>query len=211
VTAIVVVTFLVLAIGFRSLLVPLKAIVLNLVAVAAAFGAVTLVFQEGIGARLVGVAGPLGGIFPAIPVLVFCVVFGLSMDYEVFLVARVRQARLAGRAEREAIAEGLAQTGRLITSAAAIMIVVFGAFTLEDFLLMKMLGFALAVAVLLDATVMRLAVSPALLALAGRWNWWPGERASDIGMDVSPGVAAHEIPEWTNASPRATVERLRSE
>ena len=211
VTAIVVVTFLVLAIGFRSLLVPLKAIVLNLVAVAAAFGAVTLVFQEGIGARLVGVAGPLGGIFPAIPVLVFCVVFGLSMDYEVFLVARVRQARLAGRAEREAIAEGLAQTGRLITSAAAIMIVVFGAFMLEDFLLMKMLGFALAVAVLLDATVMRLAVSPALLALAGRWNWWPGERASDIGMDVSPGVAAHEIPEWTNASPRATVERLRSE
>ena len=173
---VVVATFVVLAVGFRSFLVPLKAIVLNLVAVAGAFGAVKLVFQDGYGASLLGLSGPLGGIFPAIPVLVFCVVFGLSMDYEVFLVARVREARLAGRAERAAIADGLAHTGRLITSAAAIMIVVFGAFMAGDFLLMKMLGFALAVSVLLDATVMRLAVSPALLALAGRFNWWPGDR-----------------------------------
>jgi RND superfamily putative drug exporter len=173
---VVLATFVVLAVGFRSLLVPLKAIVLNLVAVAGAFGAVKLVFQDGYGASLLGLSGPLGGIFPAIPVLVFCVVFGLSMDYEVFLVARVREARLAGRGERGAIADGLAHTGRLITSAAAIMIVVFGAFMAGDFLLMKMLGFALAVSVLLDATVMRLAVSPALLALAGRWNWWPGDR-----------------------------------
>jgi uncharacterized membrane protein YdfJ with MMPL/SSD domain len=107
-------------------------------------------------------------------VLVFCIVFGLSMDYEVFLVARVREARMSGLGEREAIAHGLSRTGGLITSAAAIMIVVFGAFMLGDFLLIKMLGFSLAVAVLLDATVMRLAVSPALLTLAGRWNWWPG-------------------------------------
>jgi RND superfamily putative drug exporter len=156
--------------------VPLKAIALNLLAVAAAFGAVTLVFQDGIGARWLGIAAPLGAIFPAIPVLVFCVVFGLSMDYEVFLVARVREARQRGAEERAAIADGLADTARLITSAAAIMIVVFGAFMFADFLLMKMLGFALAVAVLLDATVMRLAVSPALLALAGKWNWWPGRR-----------------------------------
>jgi hypothetical protein len=140
---IVVATFLVLAIGFRSVLVPLKAIALNLLVVAGAFGAVTLVFQDGIGASLLGVAGPVDGIFPAIPVLVFCVVFGLSMDYEVFLVARVREARLAGLGEREAFASGLVHTGRLITSAAAIMLVVFGAFMLGDFLLMKMLGFAL--------------------------------------------------------------------
>jgi len=173
---VVLATFVVLAVGFRSVLVPLKAVVLNLVAVAGAFGAVTLVFQDGYGASLLGLSGPLGGIFPAIPVLVFCVVFGLSMDYEVFLVARVREARVAGRGERDAIADGLAHTGRLITSAAAIMIVVFGAFMAGDFLLMKMLGFALAVSVLLDATVMRLAVSPALLTLAGRWNWWPGDR-----------------------------------
>jgi RND superfamily putative drug exporter len=183
-------TFIVLAIGFRSVLVPLKAIALNLLAVAAAFGAVTLVFQDGVGASLLGLAGPLDAIFPAIPVLVFCIVFGLSMDYEVFLVARVREARLAGLGEREAIAHGLSHTGGLITSAAAIMIVVFGAFMLGDFLLIKMLGFALAVAVLLDATVMRLAVSPALLTLAGRWNWWPGDdggkRQAASGKQESP-------------------------
>jgi RND superfamily putative drug exporter len=98
----------------------------------------------------------------------------------VFLVARVREARRAGLPERAAIASGLVHTGGLITSAAAIMIVVFGAFTLGDFLLIKILGFALAAAVFLDATVMRLAISPALLALAGRWNWWPGDR---IGRD----------------------------
>ena len=166
-------TFVVLAMGFRSLLVPLKAIVLNLLVVAGTFGAVTLVFQDGFGASLLGLRGALDGIFPTIPVLVFCVVFGLSMDYEVFLVARVRESRMNGRSEREAIAEGLATTGQLITSAAAIMVVIFGAFMFSNFLLMKMLGFALAVAVLLDATVMRLAVSPALLAIAGRWNWWP--------------------------------------
>jgi RND superfamily putative drug exporter len=176
VALIVVATLVVLAVGFRSLLVPLKAIILNLLAVAAAFGAVTLVFQDGIGAALLGLDGPLGYVFPAVPVLVFCVVFGLSMDYEVFLVARVREARLTGLDEGAAIADGLTHTARLITSAAAIMVIVFGAFMLGDFLLMKMLGFALAVAVLIDATVMRLAVSPALLALAGRWNWWPGDR-----------------------------------
>jgi RND superfamily putative drug exporter len=134
---------------------------------------VTLVFQEGSGASLLGVSGPLGRVFPAIPVLVFCVVFGLSMDYEVFLVARVREILVAGLGEREALAEGLTQTARLISSAAAIMIAVFGAFMLGDFLLMKVLGFALAFAVLIDATVMRLAISPALLVVAGRWNWWP--------------------------------------
>jgi RND superfamily putative drug exporter len=170
---IVIATLVALAIGFRSLLVPLKAVVLNLLVVAASFGAVTLVLQEGSGASLLGVSGPLGRVFPAIPVLVFCVVFGLSMDYEVFLVARVREIRVAGLGEREAIAEGLTQTARLISSAAAIMIAVFGAFMLGDFLLMKVLGFALAFAVLIDATVMRLAISPALLVIAGRWNWWP--------------------------------------
>lgn len=184
-------TFVVLAIGLRSILVPIKALALNLLAVAGAFGAVTLVFQDGHGASLLGMSAPLDGVFPAIPVLVFCTVFGLSMDYEVFLVARVREARRAGLSERDAIAEGLARTGGVITSAAAIMVVVFGAFTLGDFLLIKMLGFGLAVAVLLDATVMRLALSPALLALAGKWNWWPGERAvrSSLGS-VHKGAPA---------------------
>jgi RND superfamily putative drug exporter len=160
--------------AFRSLLVPLKAVALNLLSVLGALGALVLVFQDGHGARLLGLAGPADGIFPIVHALVFCTVFGLSMDYEVFLVARVAEARQAGLAEDEALAEGIARTGPVITSAAAIMIAVFAAFTLGDFVLLKMLGFALAVAVLLDATVIRMAIGPALLRVAGRWNWWPG-------------------------------------
>lgn len=167
-------TLVALMIGFRSVLIPVKAVVLNLLSVAGAYGAVVLVFQEGHGAALVGLDGPLGGVFPTIPILVFCVVFGLSMDYEVFLVSRVAEARRS-MGEREAVIEGVARTGGVITSAAAIMIAVFAAFTLGKFQFIKVLGFALAVAVLLDATIVRMAVGPALLVLAGRWNWWPGD------------------------------------
>ncbi len=175
VIAVTTATFIALFVGFRSVLIAMKAIALNLFSVAVAFGAVVLVFQDGFGSELLGLTEPLGGTFPAIPLLVFCVVFGLSMDYEVFLVARVAEARRAGMGEDDAIVEGLARTGGMITSAAAIMIAVFGAFMLGDFVLIKILGFALVVAVLVDATVMRVAIGPALLKLGGRWNWWPGE------------------------------------
>ncbi len=160
--------------GFRSVLIPLKAVVLNLLSVAAALGATVLVFQDGHGVRLLGLPGPIDGLFPAVPIIVFCVVFGLSMDYEVFLVARVAEAHRAGASASDAVAEGLGRTGGVITSAAAVMIVVFAACALSEFLLIKILGLALAVAVLLDATLVRIAVGPALLRLAGRWNWWPG-------------------------------------
>jgi RND superfamily putative drug exporter len=96
------------------------------------------------------------------------------MDYEVFLVARVLEARRAGMSETEAIPEGMARTAGLITSAAAIMIVVFAAFTFGNFLVVKMIGFTLATAVLIDATLVRIVIGPALLRLAGDWNWWPG-------------------------------------
>jgi RND superfamily putative drug exporter len=167
-------TLVALFVGFRSVLVPLKAVLLNLVSVGAAFGAAVLVFQDGYGAGLLGLTGPLDGIFPAVPLLVFCTVFGLSMDYEVFIVARVAEAKRAGASDADAIVEGVRRTGGVITSAALIMTVVFGAFMLGDFVLMKILGFALATAVLIDVTIVRLALGPALLALAGRWNWWPG-------------------------------------
>ena len=170
-------TLLVLGVALRSLLIPLKAVVLNLLSVGAAFGAMVLVFGDGIGVHLLGHTTPPGGTFPMIPVLVFCVVFGLSMDYELFLVSRVREARRTGASDTDAIVEGVARTGGVITSAAAIMIVVFGAFMLGDVLLIQMLGFALTVAVLIDATVVRMAIGPALLQLAGRWNWWPGGHA----------------------------------
>ena len=175
VLTVVVVTLVSLLIGFRSALVAIKAVALNLFSVAVAFGAVVLVFQDGHGIRALGLDSALGGTFPAIPLIVFCVVFGLSMDYEVFLVARIAEARDLGLSDDEAIVEGLARTGGLITSAAAIMIAVFAAFMLGDFVLIKILGFALSVAVLVDATVMRIAIGPALLKLGGRWNWWPGK------------------------------------
>src|SRR5579863_4996382 len=160
--------------GFRSLFAAVKAIALNLLSVAAAFGALVLVFQDGHGSRFFGVPEGTGSIFPIVPIVAFAIVFGLSMDYEVFLVARVLEARRSGLSESEAIPEGLARTAGLITSAAAIMIVVFAAFTFGSLLVVKMLGFALAVAVFIDATLVRVVIGPALLRIAGDWNWWPG-------------------------------------
>jgi RND superfamily putative drug exporter len=164
--------------GFRSLFVAVKAIALNLLSVGASFGALVLVFQEGHGSGLLGVPGGTGSIFPLVPIVAFAIVFGLSMDYEVFLVARVLEARRSGLSEMDAIPEGLARTAGLITSAAAIMIVVFAAFTFGNFLVVKMIGFTLAVAVLIDATLVRIVIGPALLRLAGDWNWWPGGLAA---------------------------------
>jgi RND superfamily putative drug exporter len=171
---VVIATLLALLAGFRSLFAAVKAIALNLVSVAASFGALVLVFQDGHGSRLLGVPGGTGSVFPLVPIVAFAIVFGLSMDYEVFLVARVLEARRSGLSELEAIPEGLAKTAGLITSAAAIMIVVFAAFTFGHFLVVKMIGFTLAIAVLIDATLVRIIIGPALLRVAGDWNWWPG-------------------------------------
>lgn len=181
-------TLLALLVAFRSIFVAIKAILLNMLSVAAAFGALVLVFQDGHGSRWVGISGGTGGVFPVVPILAFAIVFGLSMDYEVFLVARVLEARRSGLSERDAIAEGLARTGSVITSAASIMVVVFAAFTLGGFLAIKMLGFTLAVAVLFDATLVRMVIGPALLHLAGDWNWWPwGLAGANAGLADGEG------------------------
>jgi RND superfamily putative drug exporter len=166
-------SLLALLIGLRSLFAAVKAILLNLLSVGASFGALVVVFQEGHGSKLFGLDGPTGTVYPIVPILSFAIVFGLSMDYEVFLVARVLEERRRGLSERAAVIEGLARTAGLITSAAAIMIAVFTAFTVGSFLVVQMLGFTLAVAVFIDATVVRMVVGPALLQLAGDWNWWP--------------------------------------
>jgi RND superfamily putative drug exporter len=166
-------SLLALLIGLRSLFAAVKAVLLNLLSVGASFGALVLVFQEGHGSKLFGLDGPTGTVYPIVPVLSFAIVFGLSMDYEVFLVARVLEERRGGLSERSAVIEGLARTAGLITSAAAIMIAIFIAFTVGSFLVVQMLGFTLAVAVFIDATVVRMVVGPALLQLAGDWNWWP--------------------------------------
>jgi RND superfamily putative drug exporter len=166
-------SLLALLIGLRSLFAAVKAILLNLLSVGASFGALVVVFQDGHGSKLFGLEGPTGSVYPIVPILSFAIVFGLSMDYEVFLVARVLEERRRGLGERSAVIEGLARTAGLITSAAAIMIAVFTAFTLGSFLVVQMLGFTLAGAVLIDATVVRIVVGPALLQLAGDWTWWP--------------------------------------
>ncbi len=166
-------SLLALLIGLRSLFAAVKAILLNLLSVGASFGALVVVFQEGHGSKLFGLHGPTGSVYPIVPILSFAIVFGLSMDYEVFLVARVLEERRGGLSERSAVIEGLARTAGLITSAAAIMIAIFTAFTVGSFLVVQMLGFTLAVAVFIDATVVRMVVGPALLQLAGDLNWWP--------------------------------------
>jgi putative drug exporter of the RND superfamily len=184
---VVVGTLIALLAGFRSLFAAVKAIALNLLSVAASFGVLVLVFQDGHGVRFFGVPEGTGSIFPIVPIVAFAIVFGLSMDYEVFLVARVLEERRSGLSEEEAIPEGMARTAGLITSAAAIMIVVFAAFTFGSFLVVKMLGFTLAVAVLIDATLVRIVIGPALLRVAGDWNWWPGGLATTRGAPVIGG------------------------
>ncbi len=173
---IVVGSFVALLLGFRSLLGAFKAVALNLFSVAAAMGVTVLVFQQGYGSEWLGVAHPLDGLFPAVPIIVFCVVFGLSMDYEVFLLSRVAEGIRKGMSNRDAVVHGLSQTAGIISSAALVMVVVFAGFAMGDFLVIKILGFSLAVAILFDATLVRLAIGPALLQLGGRWNWWPGIR-----------------------------------
>jgi putative drug exporter of the RND superfamily len=169
-------TGLMLAVVFRSLLVPLKAVIMNTLSVSATFGLIVLVFQHGIGAGLFGLDGSTSAIFVVVPVLVFAVVFGLSMDYEVFLLARVKEAFDKTGNNDKATEEGLSATASVITSAALIMILVFGVFAFARVLAMQFLGFGLAVAVLLDATIIRMVLVPAIMHLAGEWNWWPGVR-----------------------------------
>jgi RND superfamily putative drug exporter len=169
-------TAIMLFIAFQSVLVPLKAVVMNCISVAATFGLVVLVFQQGYGARLFGLDGPTEAIYVIVPVLVFAVVFGLSMDYEVFLLSRIKEAFDRTGRNDQATMEGLAATASVITSAAAIMIIVFGAFAFARVLAAQLMGFGLAVAVLLDATIIRMVLVPAFMHIAGRWNWWPGGR-----------------------------------
>ena len=176
-----------LLLGLRSLFAAVKAILLNLLSVGASFGTLVLVFQEGHGSRVFGLDGPTGAVFPIVPILAFAIVFGLSMDYEVFLVARVLEERRRGLSERSAVIEGMARTAGLITSAAAVMIAIFIAFTVGSFLVVQMLGFTLAVAVFIDATVVRMVVGPALLQLAGDWNWWP------FGLYGAPVTSEKEL------------------
>lgn len=161
---------------FRSILLPIKAALCNALSITAAFGVIVWVFQEGHGVELFGLDGPVP-LDPYVPMMLFAVLFGLSMDYEVFLLAAVRQAWVRGATPKDAVTRGLAETGGVISAAAIIMIAVFLSFTLSPNPVIKVFGVGLAAAVFVDATVIRLLLVPAVMTLLGRaaW-WWPGRR-----------------------------------
>jgi RND superfamily putative drug exporter len=169
-----VITFVLLFLLTGSIVLPLKAIVLNLLSLSAAFGALVWVFQEG----HLGALGttPTGTMEANIPVLMFCVAFGLSMDYEVFLLARIREFWLASGRTRadsdESVALGLARTGRVVTAAALIMATSFAALIAAQVSFMRIFGLGLTLAVLVDATLVRMALLPAFMKVMGKWNWW---------------------------------------
>jgi putative drug exporter of the RND superfamily len=171
VPAVLLVTFVVLLAHLRSLLIPLKAIALNLLSVLASYGFLILLFQDGHGSGLVGLTPP-GGLNAFIVLMLFTILFGLSMDYEVFLMSAIRTRYLLTGDSADAVARGIATTGRTITSAAAIMISLFLAFGFTQLIATREFGLGLAFAVVLDATIVRLVLLPALMALFGRANWW---------------------------------------
>ncbi len=164
-------SFIVLLLAFRSLLVPLKAAAMNLLSVAAAYGIVTAVFQLGWGASLIGLDHSIP-IVSFVPLLMFAILFGLSMDYEVFLLTQMREHYKQSGDARKAVIEGLANTGRVITSAAAIMVCVFTSFVLNGNPLVKEFGVGLAVAIAIDATLVRCLLVPAIMVLLGKRAWW---------------------------------------
>ena len=169
--AILLFSFILLMLVFRSLLVPLKAVIMNLLSIGAAYGVIVAVFQNGFLKDFVGI-GKEGPIEAWAPMMLFAIVFGLSMDYEVFLLSRIKEEYDRDGDNAVAVAHGLANTARLITAAAAIMICVFGSFILGDMRVLKLLGFGLAFAVFIDATIVRLVLVPATMELLGARNWW---------------------------------------
>ena len=171
---VVLLSFMLLALVFRSIAIPIKAIVMNVLSIAAAYGLLVIVFQEGAGAHLFDFQ-PTGATQVYLPLLTFAVLFGLSMDYEVFLLGRIKEEWERTGDNEAAVERGLGRTGAVITAAAAIMVVVFAAFVFARLTEVKSLGFSLAVAVFIDATLIRIILVPAAMQLLGNWNWWfPG-------------------------------------
>jgi putative drug exporter of the RND superfamily len=164
-------SFLLLTLVFRSLFLPLKAIVMNLLSVGAAYGMLVVVFQFGLGERLFHFTSP-GYLQVYLPLFTFALLFGLSMDYEVFLIGRIKEQWERTGDNTSAVAHGLEHTARAITSAAAIMVAVFASFAFTHVLETQEMGFALATAILVDATIIRVILAPAAMRLMGHWNWW---------------------------------------
>jgi RND superfamily putative drug exporter len=192
--AVLLLSFLLLLTVFHSIVVPLKAVIMNMLSIGAAFGAMVAVFQWGFGASLIGV-GKEGPIEAWGPMMMFAIVFGLSMDYEVFLLTRVREEfDRNGGDNGAAVADGLAATGRVISAAAAIMVFVFGAFMIGDDRALKMIGFGLAFAIFIDATIVRLILVPSAMELLGNKNWWAPSWLVKLLPTIRVEADAHTAP-----------------
>ena len=193
-------SFLLLLVAFHSPLISLKAAVMNLLSVGAAYGVMTLFAKGGTLGQLIGIDHEVP-IAPFMPVMMFAILFGLSMDYEVFLISRIREEYLKDRDVRRAVADGLAKTARVITAAAAIMVVVFLAFLAAPDVFLKLFGIGLASAIFLDATLVRMVLVPAVMQLLGDRNWWIPSWLERIlpELDVEPAG----LPD--RPSPRVTA------
>jgi RND superfamily putative drug exporter len=191
-------TMVILFLLFGSIAIPIKAVLMTLLSVSASFGALVWIFQEG---HLTGPLGfePLGYTIAGLPIIMFCIIFGLSMDYEVLLLSRIQEAYRRTGDNTTAVAEGLVRTARVITGAALVMVSVFLAFALADSIAIKSVGVGMAIAVLIDATIVRVLLVPATMRLLGKWNWWaPGplkHLADRIGFDHIEDLPGEEPAE----------------
>jgi RND superfamily putative drug exporter len=186
--------FLLMLVAFRSPVIAAKAIVLNLLSVGAAYGVLVLVFQHGVGKGLVGLSST-AGIDPVVPLLLFVILFGLSMDYHVFLLSRIRELVQRGASTEEAVSQGIKTTAGVVTSAAIVMVFVFAVFIALSMLLFKQFGVGLAVAILIDATIVRGILLPASMKLLGEWNWYlPSWLEWLPRIDISEAEAPPETP-----------------
>jgi RND superfamily putative drug exporter len=191
---IAVITFILLARAFRSLLLPLKAVVLNVISVAAAWGVLELVWQSGHGSNAIWGVPATGSVTAWIPLMVFAFLFGLSMDYEVFILARMREEYDATGSTDTAVVRGIGRTGRLVTSAALILFLAFVSLASGPETEIKVLATGLAAGILLDATVIRALLVPAVVSLFGRWNWWLPQLPARI-LRVEPSLPPRAAPE----------------
>ena len=190
------VTFVLLVRTFRSILLPVKAVLLNVISVAATFGAVVLFWQEGFGSEQIFGIAPTGAVTFWLPVLIFAFLFGLSMDYEVFILARMREEYDKTGDTDDAVVIGLARTGRLVTGAALILFLAFMALSTSPGTDIKVFATALGIGILLDATVVRALLVPALVSLFGRWNWWlPAWAARPLRVEPHAAVPEPRRPE----------------
>jgi RND superfamily putative drug exporter len=189
------VTFLLLARGLRSILLPLKAVLLNALSVAASYGIVVLVFQHGIGMHAMWGTNSYGAIDKLAPVLIFGFLFGVSMDYEVFILSRVREAHERTGSTHGAIVEGVSRTGRLVTSAALILFFALASLSTANDITVRQIAAGLAAGVLLDAVVVRMLLLPALVSLFGKANWWMPRHAARLLRLRAAGPPSPDVSE----------------